>query len=293
MPTPATQSLREIHPRELKGLVKEIPTLPVIYQQLFEMMQDPEVSVPQLAEVISKDQALSAKILHLVNSAFYGVKREIKTISRAVVILGFSAVRNAALAISVFDYFKGEESNEQCSLEKFWEHSIAVASICKVLTKKANLPWGEEAFVVGLLHDVGKLIMKKYFPTDFTELGQHITTNQQNWYDGERELFKVNHAIIGKTVFRAWQFPDSLIEAVYLHHTPSSGASHPQLSALAHLADYISYHLEMGSPMSQPPSICDPEALTIIGLTSAEALSHSEDYTEEIRQAMSILDLVE
>jgi HD-like signal output (HDOD) protein len=285
-------SLREIHPRELKGLVKEIPTLPVIYQQLFRMMQDPDVSVPELSEVISQDQSLTAKILHLVNSAFYGVKKEIKTINRAVIILGFSAVRSAALAISVFDYFKGNDSSEQCSLEKFWEHSIAVAGICKVLNQKANLQLGEEAFVVGLLHDTGKLVMKKYFPADFTELGRHLLVNEKNWYEGEREIFKVDHAVIGKTVFRYWNFPVCIVEAIHLHHTPTAGASYPQLSALVHLADYLSYQLEMGSPLSRPPSACDDEALTILGLSLEQSLFHLPECEEEVRQAMSILDLV-
>ena len=105
-----TKSLMDLHPRELKGIITEIPTLPVIYQALFQQMQDPEVSVSRVAEIISQDQALTAKVLHLVNSAFYGYSKHINTISRAVVILGFQAVRSAALAISVFDYFKDEES---------------------------------------------------------------------------------------------------------------------------------------------------------------------------------------
>ncbi len=129
------RSLMDLHPRELKGLVGEIPTLPVIYQELFRKMQDPDVAVPEIAEIISLDQALAIKVLHLVNSAFYGHSKQIKTISRAVVILGFQAVRSAALAISVFDYFKDEESSTEVDIRKFWEHSIAVGAITKVLAE--------------------------------------------------------------------------------------------------------------------------------------------------------------
>ena len=98
-------SLKNIHPRDLKLVVKEVPTLPIVYQQLFSKMSNPNVSVPQLAEIVTKDQSLATKILKLVNSAFYGYKKEITTISRAMVVLGFRTVRNAALAISVFDLF--------------------------------------------------------------------------------------------------------------------------------------------------------------------------------------------
>jgi len=111
MATVLEKSLLEIHPRELKGMVKDIPTLPAIYEKLFDKLQDPDVSVPEIAEIITQDQALSAKILHLVNSALYGSGTKTMTISRAVVILGFRAVRGAAMASGVFDYFKDDSGS--------------------------------------------------------------------------------------------------------------------------------------------------------------------------------------
>ncbi len=287
-----TQSLRNLHPRELKGLVKEIPTLPTIYQQLFRMMQDPDVSVTQVAEVIAKDQALAAKILHLVNSAFCGMKREIKTINRAVVILGFAAVRSAALAIGVFDYFRDTAGEEQSELVRFWEHSIAVASISKVLARHWHLCSGEEAFVVGLLHDTGKLVMKKYFPLDVADLGEYTRTQRATWYEGERVLLQANHTTIARALFRAWQFPISLVDAVHRHHEPGSGRKPSQLAALAHQADLLSYQLGKGSPLSRSPAACDPAARTLLGFMPEEALQLRDSFTEEIRQALSILDLV-
>jgi putative nucleotidyltransferase with HDIG domain len=222
-----TKSLMDIHPRELKGMVKEIPTLPVIYQQLFQMMQDPNVAVPEIAEIITQDQSLSAKILHLVNSAFYGYNKEIKTISRAVVILGFRAVRSAALAISVFEYFGEDEEKSGVDMTKFWEHSIAVATISKVLAEAARFNQQEEAFIVGLLHDVGKLIEKRHFPEDFTEIINVAQEQHLSWYDTEKALFQVNHATIGKVVFRSWDFPPSVVDAVHFHHNPDSSTKFP------------------------------------------------------------------
>ena len=287
-----TQSLRDLHPRELKGLVKEIPTLPPIYQQLFRMMQDPDVSVAQVAEVIAKDQALAAKILHLVNSAFCGMKREIKTINRAVVILGFAAVRSAALAIGVFDYFKDTTGEEKSELVRFWEHSIAVASVNKVLARHWNLFSGEEAFVAGLLHDTGKLVMKRYFPCDVADLGEYTRTHRTTWYEGERTLLQANHTTIARVLFRAWQFPISLVDAVHRHHEPGSGQPPSPLAALTHQADLLSYQLGKGSPLSGPPTACDPAACTILGFMPEEALQLRDSFTEEIRQALAILDLV-
>ncbi len=286
-----SKSLMDVHPRELKGIIKDIPTLPVIYQELFKKMQDPDVSVPEVANIISQDQALSAKILHLVNSAFYGYSSQIKTISRAVVILGFRAVRSAALAISVFDYFGEEKSSATLDMTKFWTHSIATASICKVLAAEVKINQQEEAFVVGLLHDVGKLIEKRHFAPDFDEVCQVASEQHLTWYACEKELFQVNHAIIGKVVFRSWDFPGSVIEAVQLHHQPQSATQFPQLTALLHVADFLSYQYGLGAPGAYPPE-CDPAALKLLNLTLAQTAEFKEEISKELEQAMEILSLI-
>lgn len=287
-----SKSLMDLHPRELKGVIKDIPTLPVIYQELFRKMQDPDVSVPAIAEIITRDQAISAKVLHLVNSAFYGYANHINTISRAVVILGFQAVRSAALATSVFDFFK-EEDGQTCQLKKFWEHSIATASICKALAPRLNINQAEEAFVVGLLHDVGKLIEKHYFSTDFDEVCKAAQELHLSWYDCEKALFQTNHAGIGKTVFREWQFPPGVVEAVQHHHDPSAATKVPHLTALVHVADFLSYELDYGAPGAWPPKECDPLALRTLGTTLDECRQFMPAVTEEILQAMEILKILE
>ncbi len=291
MPQVSSKSLLDIHPRELKGIVKDIPTLPVIYQELFQKMQDPNASVPQIAAIIAQDQALTAKILHLVNSAFYGFNKEIRTISRAVVILGFQSVRSAALAVSVFDYFSGEDSS-QLDMTQFWQHSIACASICKILAAETRINQQEEAFVVGLLHDTGKLIEKRYFSNDFEELVQAAQEQQMTWFDTEKALFQINHATIGKAIFRAWGFPPSVVDAVQFHHAPDSATKYPQLSALAHLADYMAYPLGYPAPGSQAPTECSPAALKILGLTLEDCHLLIPKIEEDLDGAMEILKLV-
>jgi putative nucleotidyltransferase with HDIG domain len=288
-----SKSLMDIHPRELKGIVKEIPTLPVIYQELFQKMQDPDVSVPQIAEIITQDQALSTKILHLVNSAFYGYSKQIKTISRAVVILGFRAVRSAALAISVFDYFKNEESQDGVDITRFWTHSIAVASICKVLASELRINQQEEAFVVGLLHDIGKIVEKRYFPDDFNDVCEAAQEQHLSWYDCEQALFQIHHATIGKAVFRAWNFPPSVVDAIQFHHAPEQSTKLPQLTALVNLADFIAYQLDYGAPGAYPPKECNPAALKLLDVTLPQTLAYHDRIREELEHSLDILKLLD
>jgi len=286
-------SLLDIHPRDLKKIIKDIPTLPLIYQELFRMMQDPDASVPAIADLITQDQALTAKILHLVNSAFYGYNKQIKTISRAVVILGFKAVRNAAMAISVFDYFKDESSTEEIDLTKFWEHSIAVATICKVLAEEAKISGTEEAFTIGLLHDAGKLIEKRYFPQDFAELCEVAQEQNMSWIDAERALFQVNHATIGKVVFRMWDFPPSVVDAVHLHHANLETAKYPQLAALVHLADWMAYRMDLGAPGALPPDDVQMEAFKLLNLQPEQLEGFVGRIREELESSLQILKLLD
>lgn len=286
------KSLMDIHPRELKVVVKDVPTLPVIYQKLFQKMQDPNVAVPEIAEIITQDPALTAKILHLVNSAFYGYSKKIKTISRAVVVLGFRAVRSAALAVSVFDYFADEESDGVNMLD-FWKHSIAVATITRVLATELKFQQQDEAFIVGLLHDVGKLIEKRYFEEDFQEVCTVATEQHLSWYECEKALFQINHATIGKAIFRAWDFPPTVVDAVQFHHNPASSTKAPQLTALVHVADVISYQLDFGAPGAWAPKECDPDALKMLGLTMERTLEFHEKIQAQMDDAMEILKLLE
>jgi putative nucleotidyltransferase with HDIG domain len=289
----ATTSLRDLHPRDLKGIICEIPTLPVIYQQLFQKMQDPTVSVPQLAEIITRDMSLTAKILHLVNSAFYGYRKQINTIGRAVVILGFRAVRSAALAISVFDYFRSDDTGEKLTLYRFWEHSLATASIAKVLAQQIGFKNTEEAFVVGLLHDIGKLAMHRYFPGDFDEIYAKAQAEDLGWFAAEKELFIINHAIIGKQIFRSWDFPTSVVEAVQYHHNPNAGEQQAQVAALTHLANVIAYEMGHGALESLATAECDLGCLDMVGLTLQGTRALANAFEEEYAKNKTILQLVE
>ncbi len=293
MSSATTLSLKSIHPRDLKLIIKEIPTLPIVYQQLFCQMSNPNVSVPQLAEIVSRDQSLAMKILKLVNSAFYGYKKEITTISRAMVILGFRTVRNAALAISVFDYVSGTREDSRFPVEDFWKHSICAASASKVLGKMLRIPQQEETFVAGLLHDVGKLIMKKYFPGDFEDVCQYALDHDVSWSDAEQELLAIGHTQVAKAILHSWNFPSPLIEAVQFHHDLSSNAAYPELVSLTNVANYVAYELGYGAPASLRHHDCDPWALSELGITIEQSLQMRDVILEETEAALDILQIID
>jgi putative nucleotidyltransferase with HDIG domain len=286
-------SLRDMQQRDLKQVVREIPTLPAVYQRLFQMMSNPTVSVPQLAEVVARDPSLSAKILQLVNSAFYGCQKQITTISRAMVVLGFRTVRNAAMAVSVFEYTAGDGKDAGFDMEKLWKHSLTVASICKVLGPQVGIKQQEDTFIAGLLHDVGKLIIKKHFPTDWEELCLKLAGDDTlTWYAAEKELFGSHHAIVAKSVFRSWEFPPSLVESAHLHHAPDASSPHAKLIALVHVADVVAYEMGMGAPLGRAPEVGDPGVYAALGLAPDALHGLKDQFALEAQQAFEIIKLI-
>jgi putative nucleotidyltransferase with HDIG domain len=284
----------DIHPRELKSFVGDLPTLPVVFQELFSRMQDDNAQVSELSEIIAKDQALTTKILKLVNSAFYGQAAQITTISRAVIIMGFQSVRSAALGISVMEQFKKlEHASEGFELTAFWRHSIGVSCLAKQLSLVLHVAEPEDAFVAGLLHDVGKLVMLQHFPDDVDDLTRAAAEQQLTWRACEEVLFPTNHASIARALFRAWSFPANVVEAVSCHHNPEAASRHATLAALVHVADFLSYHIECPCPGATPPRTHAKDAAKLINLTpdlASEALSRAQ---EELGEALEILKLLD
>ncbi len=287
-------SLMDVHPRQLKGFVKELPTLPVVFQELFARMQDPDTQVSELAEVIARDQALTAKILKLVNSAFYGHSAQITTISRAVIIMGFQAVRSAALAVSVFEQFKDlQASSDHLDLEDFWRHSIGVSCLAKQLSLVLGRCQPEDAFVAGLLHDTGKLVMLQHFPEDVNDLARAAAEQRLTWRACEDLLFPIDHAGIGRALFRAWDFPAAVVEAVAWHHEFEAASRHAELTALVHLADYFSHHMACGGPAAAAPRTHSQAAARLVGLTPDAASEVIERAQEELTESLELLKLLD
>lgn len=288
------QSLMDIHPRELKTFVRDLPTLPVVFQELFSRMQDPDAQVCELSEVISRDPTLTSKILQLVNSAFYGRPSQITTINRAVIIMGFQAVRSAALAVSVFDQFgKLDAASDVFDLNQFWRHSIGVSCLAKQLSMVLNVGEPEDAYVAGLLHDVGKLVMLQYFADDVEDLTRAASEQRLTWWACEDLLFPTNHSVISRALFRAWDFPHNIVEAVACHHTPETSSRHATLAALVHLADYMSYHMDCGCPGAIPPRAASPDAAKLVNLTPDTASEALERAKDELDEALKILQLID
>lgn len=225
--------------KQLKQMIEqtyEVPTLPVIATQVIEILDNPNSSVKDLTVVINKDQVTMAKILKLVNSAFYGFPQRITTISHAITILGFNTVKGLILSISAFDSLKAKEF----SLVEFWHHSISTATAAKYIAKQTRYPKEEEAFTVSLIHDIGKLVMVINKPKEYKEIMKLISEQGLMAIDAENQILDFNHAQIGGIAAECWNLPPIYNDTIYHHHNPEESTIDHVLTKLLFLSDIAS-----------------------------------------------------
>lgn len=223
-----------------------IPTLPVIINKLNNVIYNPQTSAKEVSKILSMDPALSSKILRIVNSAFYGLPNRITSITHAIIMLGFNAVKNIAISSSVLDVFKKEAENVEL-LKDIWRHSIGVASASKVIAKNLGQIVLDEFFMSGLLHDIGYIALFVYQYEKFLEFMDKCNSSNDSAIVIEKSIFGYDHQEVGGYLFQKWNMPRLLEEAVSFHHIPLLAREHNFAVNIICVADNIARALSLGS----------------------------------------------
>jgi len=233
-------------PQELIKRIDDLPTLPRTVLKITELVNDPKSSAKDLARVITEDQVLTARLLKLVNSSFYGFPQRISTVTGAIVLLGFDAIRSLLLATCVFDLFASRNRKNRQDQERFWDHSLGCAVGAKVIGNYLRHDKVEELFVSGLLHDIGKIVEMMFLADDFTRVIAAV--NQENilMATAENKVLGYNHAEVGKLLAIEWNLPVKLAQVIAHHHQPHNAGSFALDAAVVHLADIFCRALSIG-----------------------------------------------
>ena len=257
--------------------VGELPTLPHVVQKLASMIGRPNVSAEEIGSLIEKDQVLSAKVLRLANSPFYGFPSRIASVAHAVVVLGLNVVKGLTLCATAFDMMKNAGMNE------LWRHSLGVAITAHILGTKAALKNPEEVFVAGLLHDIGKVVLYVKWP----DVGRQITTaarqSAHSLMESEQKLFDVTHADVGGWLATAWHLPTSLREPILYHHTPAAAQGAQLQTAIVHVADILVKGLACGNPGDELVPPLARQAWDLVGLDEHSLAQCLAKATEEFQ----------
>jgi putative nucleotidyltransferase with HDIG domain len=198
---------------------KDLPTIPVLLARIVAVVDGDRSSTRDLVEVMQRDQALAGRVLRLANSGFFGFGREVSTLARAVMVLGFNAVRSLALGIKVWETLIGQRDLQLTAL---WEHSALVGAAARLIAQRTRAADPEEVFTAGLLHDVGRVVLALRFPAEYAavlDAADHddVTTPLA---ERERFAFGVDHAQAGAWLGERWALPPAIVEAAARHHEP-------------------------------------------------------------------------
>ena len=275
----------------VKGVVKLI-SLPEIYIRVSQALEDENHNAKQLGDIIGHDPALTARILRIVNSAYYSLASQVELVSRAVSVIGEDDLRNLVLATSAVDTFK-RIPNQLVDIDLFWRHSVHTGIVARLLSKYCNILHGERLFVAGMLHDIGKLVL--YFKEP--ELSQQVLLKAADTdgqlYNAEKEIIGFTHADVGAALIDAWKLSDTLKEVIAHHHTPLNAKEYRIETAIVHIANCIvnaiGPEVEIDEHLLDDYPSFEPKTLEITGL-KLDVLPEVMDKAWE--QAAEVLDII-
>lgn len=236
----------KLDPETLARVVERLPALPHTLWRVMKLTSDPEATAADLARAVGADQALTAGILRLANSAFYGLSRKVATVKEAVVVVGFEMVRSMAMATSVSPFFKGKMEGYWLQRGELWKHSLACGATARLLARRSRMVPPEEGFVAGLLHDMGKVVLDVYVRQHYQAILEKVEAGGGSFVAAERETLGYDHAQVGARLAERWNLPPALVEAIAHHHQPMAAPEHRGLACLTHLADLLAMMLGVG-----------------------------------------------
>ena len=210
-------------------------TLPDVYLRTRTLLQDPNASIARIADVIACDPAMTARLLRIANSAFFGFAAPVQTVARAVNLLGTDQVHDLLLATSVATAFAGVPES-LTEMRTFWRRGVLCGAAARLLASHCNVLDGERLFVEGLLHEVGHLVMFAHMPEPAADVLRESAASGVPAFRLERERLGCDYAAVGAELFRLWQLPESLQESVRWHVEPQRASEFPLEAAIVHLA---------------------------------------------------------
>ncbi len=264
-----------------------LPTIPVIAQDILKMTDNDTTSLSSLVRVVEKDPAISLRIISVANSAFFGFGAPAESLMEAVSRIGFDQVKNLALGVSLMTLFNDGKNNDALSYEKIFSHCISVGLTARFLLMKLNLNLKDskkiESDVLlmnGILHDIGYLILNRYFPEEFNQVLKHVS-NGTPVLSAEASVFEFDHCDIGSWLAQEWNLPDSIVHTTLHHHRPSFLQNSASYAAIVHLADYLVDSCGRKVIESEIEYMFDPDCYDIFNLKEETILEFIDLVNEE------------
>ncbi len=259
---------------KVMATIGDLPATPAIIATLMNMTSDINTDINKITKAIMADQSLTAKVLKMSNSSFYGRSREVKTLKEAIMILGFMTLHSLVIATATQTLY--QKTIDDGITGKLWEHGFATAIASRLLAPAAGFPYMEEAFVAGLLHDIGKLVLAQKMPKDYREIVETVEAERGSFSDAELAAFGFTHSQVGSLLLQKWSFPQELIDAVEQHHQPAEAAEqNKKLPLIINIGNSMAKRLDVG--------FSDYAVEDLTALESVSAINLNPEKLDEIQ----------
>jgi HD-like signal output (HDOD) protein len=289
-PTPTTFEPNE----QVKKMVRQVSTLatlPEVTAQIITTVEDPKSTAQQLHKLVAHDPALVTRILKVVNSAFYGLPGQIASIERAIVLLGLNAVKNIAVAASLGQLFRGVQLCEGFTAKDLWQHCIAVAVTARELAKSLKVPVVDEAFLAGMIHDIGMLVELQTAPDALRQVCDKVRNgNATDFCATEREVLGgVDHQMLGRALAAQWKFPNTCQLVAGYHHQPEGLSENNHILVwVVNAADVICAQGQKGFNLTALHQKLDEKGLAYVKIDAA-LLERTRKNLDELVKTAAVL----
>ncbi len=263
--------------------IEDLPTIPNTLQRVLTSIDEVTTSAQSMEEIIREDPVLTARILKIANSPYYGLVTEVSSIARAVVVLGFEEVKNLVIGLSLTNTFSGDLSFEGMDGASIWIHSFAVAHAAKMIAEAMETLDPDALYTGGLLHDIGRVLMCIYFPDEMKEIVGVARDRRIPLVEAEKEV-GLSHEEVGAYLAKKWKLSDLLFNVIRYHHHPQGAAPYDIEAAAVFLADELCHALQIGLHFVEQRKILVPKRLNLGGDTVkmlARQLKEKKELIEE------------
>lgn len=254
---------------------------PILYYQLREKLDDPNTSFDDLADIVKTDPALSARLLKIVNSAFYGFSEKVDGLNHALNIIGTDQLTDLALAAIVTSKFQGIP-RDLINMETFWMHSIGCGIAARKIAELVPDVESEKVYLGGMLHDIGSLIIYKETPDEAKKILLRCKESGESLFKTEKDAFGYDHAEVGALLLTEWKLPERLVEVVRNHHQPEKSGDYLKETCIVARADAMVYEMKIGYSGEPGVPELDPRVAEIISVSDEEINGLKEEIAEQI-----------
>ena len=261
-------------------------------KKALKILDDPDASVDKVISIIEYDQAITANVLKLCNSAFYGLMRRVRSLRGGLVMLGNAELKNIILASTTVKFFQQENIGYDVTRGGLWEHAVASAIIARLISERVGESEDPSLFTAALLHDIGKVVLDTFVDRYFEQIIALVNEGDHSFLEAESEMLGINHAEVGARITESWNFPKDIVRTIRLHHRLDKISDDDRITPIVYLANIITLSMGIGVGRDGLSYRGEEEVMKRYGLKARDLQEIVVDFYDEYSKVQDVLGLV-